>query len=131
MEVLPQLDYAPVAFTSAQTGRNMDSTIDLASSLFKQSRTRVGTGMLNQALKEALEKNTPSAKRGRRSPKFYYATQIATQPPTIVVFVNAASSVTKDYERFLLNRFRERLPFGEIPIRLIFRSRRSARSRTE
>ena len=131
MEVLPQLDFAPVAFTSAQSGRNMDSTVDLASSLFKQSRTRVSTGTLNQALREALAKNTPSAKRGRKIPKFYYATQIATQPPTIVIFVNAASSVTQDYERFLLNRFRERLPFGEIPIRLIFRSRRSAPSRSE
>jgi GTP-binding protein len=45
--------------------------------------------------------------------------------PTIVVFVNAPQLVTAGYERFLLNRFRERLPFEEVPIRLIFRARRA------
>jgi len=38
--------------------------------------------------------------------------------------VNSPSLVTKDYERFLLNRFREQLPFSEIPIRLVFKARR-------
>ncbi len=124
-KILPQVDYVPVAFTSATTGRNIDSTIDLATELFKQSQIQVGTGRLNQALQDALAANTPSSKRGHKAPKFFYATQIATGPPTILVFVNAASLVTATYERFLLNRFRESLPFEEIPIRLIFRSRRA------
>jgi len=123
-KLLPELDFAPVAFTSAATGRNIDSTLDLAAELFKQARTRVGTGRLNLALKQAMEANTPSSKRGRKAPKFYYATQVSTQPPTIIIFVNAPSLVTLNYQRFLLNRFRESLPFSEIPIQLAFRARR-------
>jgi GTP-binding protein len=123
-KVMPEVDYAPVAFTSAVTGRNLDSTIDLATELFKQSQTRVATGLLNQALQQALAAHTPGTKRGRRRPKFFYATQVSTQPPTIVVFVNGPNLVTTGYERFLLNRFREMLPFSEIPIRLVFRARR-------
>jgi len=123
-KVLPEIDYCPVAFTSAITGRNVYSTIDVAAGLFKLSRTRVGTGQLNQALQEALATNAPRAKRGRKAPKFFYATQVSTQPPTIVLFVNGPALVTTNYERFLLNRFRESLPFGEIPIRLVFRGRR-------
>jgi GTP-binding protein len=122
--VLPQVSYAPVAFTSAVTGRNTYATIDLAAELFKQARTRVGTGRLNQALQEALAGTAPKTKRGRKPPKFYYATQVSTQPPTLVLFVNGPSLVTKDYERYLINRFRETLPFPEIPIRLVFRARR-------
>ncbi|UCE58641.1 MAG: ribosome biogenesis GTPase Der [Phycisphaerales bacterium] len=127
-KVLPEVDYAPVAFTSAITGRNIDSTIDVATELFKQTLKRVGTGQLNQALKDALAAQTPRAKRGRKPPKFYYATQIATNPPTIVAFVNATGLVSRNYQRFLLNRFRESLPFGEIPIRLVCRPRRDRRS---
>jgi GTP-binding protein len=124
VKILPMLRFAPVSFTTASNSRNVLATVDVATQLFKQARTRVGTGRLNNILNEAITQKTPSAKRGKRTPRFYYATQIAVAPPTIVVFVNAAELVTTEYERFLLNRFREALPFEEIPIRLIFRSRR-------
>ncbi|MCH7808868.1 MAG: ribosome biogenesis GTPase Der [Planctomycetes bacterium] len=129
-KMLPEIDYAPVAFTSATTGRNIFSTIDLASELFKQSRTRVGTGRLNQILKDATALNAPRPKRGRKPPRMLYATQVSTQPPTIAVFVNGTNLITPGYERFLLNRLRERLPFDEVPIRLLFRSRRERAPRT-
>lgn len=122
-KLLPHLDFAPISFTSAIDGHNVDATIDVAWTLFKQAQTRVTTATLNQILQDALAANTPSAKRGRKAPKLFYATQVATQPPTIVVFANDAHLITQDYERFLLNRFRERLPYGEIPIRLVFRAR--------
>ncbi len=125
-KIFPQVAFAPVAFTSAKSGRNIQSAIDVAMSLFKQSRTRVGTGQLNAAMQHALQEKGPSSKRGRTPPKFYYATQVSVQPPTIVVFVNRPESVTQDYERFLLKRFREHLPFAEVPLRLVFRPRRSA-----
>ncbi|MGB0714584.1 MAG: ribosome biogenesis GTPase Der [Phycisphaerae bacterium] len=131
-KVLPELRYAPVAFTSANAGRNINSTIDLASQLFKQSRTRVSTGKLNQVITAAAAARQPKAKRGRTPPKMLYATQVATQPPTIVVFVNGAHLVTQNYQRFLMNQLRESLPFSEVPIRLVFRSRRgSGRLETE
>ncbi len=122
-KILPELDFSPVSFTSAVAGRNIDSTIDLASSLFKQAQTRVGTGPLNQALQDAVAAHAPPSKGGRPA-KFLYATQISAEPPTLVIFVNDPKRVTVDYERYLLNQFHERLPFEEVPIRLIFRGRR-------
>jgi GTP-binding protein len=123
-KVFPSLDYAPVAFTSAKDGRNIDSAIDLAASLFKQSQTRVGTGVLNQALQDAVAAHPSPARKGGRAARFYYATQIAAQPPTILLFVNDPKRVELSYERYLLNRFRDSLPFGEVPIRLSYRARR-------
>ena len=123
-KVLPEIRYAPLAFTTASEGRNIQPTIDLSTELFKQARMRVGTGRLNQALKEAVAQQAPRPKRGSKAPKILYATQVASQPPTIVVFVNGTHLVTPSYERFVLNRFREQLPFDEVPIRLVFRSRR-------
>ncbi len=124
-KLMPGMDFAPIAFTTAKSHRNLDSVIDLAAELFKQSRMRVGTGKLNAALQRALCMNPPSPKRGKRPPKVYYATQVAAQPPTIVIFVNAAQLVTPAFERFMMNRLRESLPFEEIPIRLVFKARRS------
>ena len=129
-KVLPELEHVPIAFTSAMSSRNIHSALDVAAELFKASQTRVGTGPLNQVLQEALAANSPRPKRGHRPPRFYYATQVSVQPPTIVLFVNAPHLVTTNYERFLLNRFRESLPFGEIPIRLLYRARRDRASQT-
>jgi len=123
-KVLPRIDYAPVTFTTASDGRNIEATIDLATELFKQARTRVATGPLNQAMQQALAEDVPSPKRGRKRPRFFYATQVAAQPPTLIVFVNDPEAVTPQYERFLTNRLRECLPFEEVPIRLVFRARR-------
>ncbi len=125
-KVLPELDFAPVAFTSAVDGRNIDSTIDLATELFKQAQVRVGTGKLNQALQDALAQNAPRGRKGTHAPRVFYATQVDVCPPTVVVFVNDPALVREDYQRYLVNRMRESLPFGEIPIRLLFKSRRGS-----
>ena len=130
-KVMPGVDYAPVAFTSANKGRNIDSVIDLAAEMFKQAKTRVGTGRLNAVLRDALDAHPPTGKRGRRSPKIYYGSQVAVQPPTVVLFTNSPKLIYPPLERFLLNRFRESLPFGEIPIRLIFKARRASADPSE
>jgi GTP-binding protein len=123
---LSELDYAPIAFTTAKDHRNVQSTIDLACLLFKQARHRVSTGRLNKVLQEILELRGPSVKRGAKPPKMYYAAQIAVAPPTIMISVNSPGLFREDYRRFLVNRFRERLPYPEVPIRLVLRGRRLA-----
>lgn len=123
-KVMPGLDFAPMSFVTAQDTRNVLSTVDLAASLYKQARRRMGTGRLNQVLRDAMVRNPPKAKKGTRMPKLLYATQVATAPPTIVLFVDRPANVTPSYERFILNRVRESLPIDEVPIRLVFRARR-------
>ncbi|HUU82304.1 MAG TPA: ribosome biogenesis GTPase Der [Phycisphaerae bacterium] len=123
--MLTQLDYAPIVFVSAKDGRNTTAAVETAWALFKQGRVRVSTPDLNSALQEVTALRGPSPKRGCKAPKIYYGTQVTTQPPTLVLFVNDPSLIRQEYQRFLLNRLRERLPFEEIPIRLTFRGRRN------
>jgi len=123
-KVLPELSYAPMTFVTANKGKNIQATIDVAQSLFNQGSTRVGTGRLNEALRHALAVRGPSSKRGTKPPRIFYATQVGVRPPTIVLFANDPSLINEGYRRFLLNRMRESLPFEEIPIRLLFRARR-------
>ncbi|HUT01542.1 MAG TPA: ribosome biogenesis GTPase Der [Phycisphaerae bacterium] len=128
-KVIPELSFAPISLTSATTGLNVGATIRLAEQLFQQARRRVGTGELNRIVEEILRLRGPSHKTGTKPPKILYVSQIATAPPTIVCFVNDVRSFETNYQRFLINQFRQRLPYGEVPIRLIFRSRREERFR--
>lgn len=123
-KVLPGLGHAPVVFVSAIDSHNVIAAIDTASSLFKQHNTRISTSQLNQVLATALADRRPTARRGARAPRVFYGTQVATRPPTIVLFVNRPSYFRDDFLRYLLNRLREELPMGEIPIRLVLRPRR-------
>jgi GTP-binding protein len=114
--------YMPMAFITAQTGRNVKALLNLSQSLFKQAQQRVGTGTLNRVLREAVEAHPP-ATRENRTPKIYYATQVGTAPPTVVLFVNHPSIFDATYQRYLLHVFREKLPFHDIPIKLYLRAR--------
>jgi GTP-binding protein len=117
------MSYMPIAFITAKTGKNVKALLNLAQSLFKQSQRRVGTGTLNRVLREAVEAHPP-ASRENRTPRIYYATQVDVGPPTIVLFVNSAKLFDATYQRYLLNVFREKLPFHDIPIKLYLRSRK-------
>jgi len=119
---LRHLDYAPVMFITAKDGKNVQAVLDLAQHLFKQANERVGTGRLNAAVKQIFEERVPSTPTGRR-PKIYYATQVEVAPPTIVLFVNNPKFIDDSYQRFMINRFRELLPYSEIPIRLMIRGK--------
>ena len=79
--------YVPIAFITGQTGKNVKAMLNHAQMLFRQSCERVPTRQLNKLVRAALEKNEPPLHRNRR-PKVYYATQVAAQPPTIVLFCN-------------------------------------------
>lgn len=122
-KILPGMPYAPISLTSAHDGTNVRATIKLAESLFQQAKTRVSTGELNRAIEMIRDAKPPSASKKRGYPKFYYATQIDICPPTIVMFVNDADAFGTEYQRYVINRMREILPFKEVPVRLIIRQR--------
>jgi GTP-binding protein len=114
--------YAPVAFITAKTGRNVKALLNLSQAMFKQAQRRVGTSALNRVLREAVEAHPP-AMRENRTPKIYYATQVGTAPPTVVLFVNKPSLFDATYQRYLLNVFRQKLPFRDVPMKLYLRAR--------
>lgn len=122
--------YAPIAFITGQTGKNVKALLNHAQMLYKQTRERVATAELNRTLREALERNPPPLYQNRR-PKIYYATQVGTQPPTIVMFCNEPQALDETYRRYLLGVFRERLPFSEVPIKLYLRRREASDKRDE
>jgi GTP-binding protein len=121
-KVFPSLDFVPAAFVTAKDNKNVQRVVDLAQTLFKQSTTRVGTGELNRILEHAL-KMSPPPMRMNRVAKIYFATQVAANPPTIVLFTNGPELFDNTYKRYLLKTFRDHLPFKEVPIKMYLRAK--------
>ncbi|MBM83664.1 MAG: ribosome biogenesis GTPase Der [Planctomycetaceae bacterium] len=115
--------HAPLAFITAIDSRNIKQLINLAQTIFKQARERVPTSKLNKLVKAAIDNNMPPYRKNRR-PKIFFATQVASSPPTIVVKCNDPSLFDDSWKRYLLGVFREHLPFQEVPIKLYMRPRK-------
>jgi GTP-binding protein len=124
-KVFPELSFAPISLVSSTQSLNVRQTIRLAEELSHQSHTRIPTARLNKVVEEIVALRGPSHKAGTKPPRILYASQIAVAPPTIVCFVNDVRSFDAGYQRFLVNQLRQRLDIAEVPIRLLFRQRRS------
>ncbi|TWT32745.1 ribosome biogenesis GTPase Der [Blastopirellula retiformator] len=119
------IPYAPVAFITGQTGKNVKALLNHAQMLFKQSRERITTGELNRIIRFALERTPPPLYKLRR-PKIYFATQIGAQPPTIVLKCNSPKAFSDGYRRYLLSMIRDHVSFSEVPIKLYLHRRQEA-----
>ncbi len=122
--------YVPIAFITGQTGKNLKALLNHSQMLFKQTRSRIATAGLNKLIRAALEHNPPPIYQNRR-PKIFYATQVGGQPPTIVLFCSEPRALSAQYQRYLLGVFRDRLDFGEVPIKLYLRKRAQTDTRDE
>ena len=116
------LDYAPIAFISAHESEGIEDAVAMAFNLKEQSLHRVSTGKLNNLMREILKNRGPSSRLGTVA-KLLFVSQIGISPPTIAIVVNEPEMFEGQYERYLMNRLREELPFSEVPIRLLFTKR--------
>ena len=115
------LDYAPIVFTSALTKSRIQTVIDAIDSVYNASLTRVQTSVLNGVFMDAQQMNPAPEFNGGRI-KIMYGNQVATKPPTFVLFVNNPNFLHFSYKRYLENRLRESFNFDGTPIKLIFRN---------
>jgi len=127
-KVLTGLRHAPIAFTTAKNAKNVQSVLDLAVELFKQASMKIPTGKLNKAIKQLAEERVGGSRKAGH-PKIYYGTQVATNPVTLLLFVNRPELFDEAYQRFAIGRLREWLGIEEVPVRLLLRARRSERGK--
>ncbi len=129
-DIFKTMWHTPIAFITGLTGKNVKALINHSQMLFKQARDRIDTGELNRLVRKALEHYSPPLNKGH-APKVYYATQVATQPPTIVLICNNPKAFSPTYRRYLLGVFRDQLSFGEVPIKLYLHRRSPKDARDE
>jgi len=114
-----------LAFTTATEAKNVQSVLDLAAEMFKQATTWISTGKLNKAFEQIKTEHAGAARhRSAGWPKIYYATQVAVNPISILMFVNKPDLFDENYRRFIVSRLQSILPVEEVPIRLMARAHR-------
>lgn len=122
-EEFQYLDYAPILFVSAKTGQRLDQIPSMVKEVYDNQNQRIQSSVLNDLLLEASKLVPTPMVKGKRL-RVYYMTQVSTNPPTFVVFVNDPELMHFSYERFLINQLRQNFDFTGTPIKIIPRKRK-------
>lgn len=118
---LPHLAYAPIIFTSSNTGYGIDRLMPAIEKVHEEYCHRVGTGELNRFVEEVVAETPPPTKKLKRG-RIYYITQIGIRPPRFLVSVNDPELLHFSYRRFIVNELRKRYGFSGSPVLVGYRS---------
>lgn len=114
------MSYAPIVYLSALTKQRLQKLLPVVKHVSEQHAMRIQTHLLNDVVSDAVAINPPPSDKGKRL-RINYVTQVATKPPTIVVFVNDPEIMHFSYERYLENKIRAAFNFEGTPIRIFSR----------
>ena len=107
---------------SAKSGRGAEKVFGAVDTACAAFRLEVATGELNRLFEGWLRQHPPPRLDGKPW-KLFYATQVATAPPTFMLFANRALPLEHTYRRYLENRLRESFGLAGVPVRLVVRRR--------
>ena len=123
-EVFKFARYAPLLFVSAETGRRCPSILETAKTVYENWTHRIQTSKLNKILGDAFDSRPPPVFRGQPL-KLLFATQAASAPPEVVLFLNYPDKLNFSYQRYIKNTLREAFPFSGTDVKLTLRKRTS------
>jgi len=111
------MDYVPILFISAKTGQRVEQVMPLALQVQEERLARLTTSKINDIIQRAMDYQPPPAHAGVQL-KIYYGTQVRSNPPTFVLFVNNPKLMHFTYLRYLENCIRKEYSFLGTPIKL-------------
>src|SRR5574339_633139 len=117
------VDYVPLLFISAKTGQRVDQVLPLALRVQEERLVRLTTSKINEVIHKAQDLH-PHPSHAGRTLKMFYGTQVRSDPPTFMIYVNDPKLMHFTYLRYLENQIRAEYGFLGTPIRLVTKSRR-------
>ncbi len=119
---MPFLSYVPKVFISAKTKQRLVNIYKLTKEVYTETTKRISTSILNKVVLDAISMNPPVSIRGKRL-KLFYITQVKTQPPSFVLFINNEDLLKDNYVKYLENKMREAFGFKGSPIKISAREK--------
>ena len=120
--MLKFLEYAPMIFISAASGKNVQRVFETLQLVASERRKRVTTGEMNRFLRMVdFERASVPMKN---KVKVFYMTQSNVSPPTFILFTDKDVKLHFSYQRFLENQIREAFKFVGTPIWIKNRARK-------
>jgi len=117
------MSYVPILFISAKTGQRVQQVLPMALKVQEERLLRLSTGQLNRVLHQAQDSHAATSKSGHAL-RLYYATQVRSDPPTFIIYVNDPNLAHFTYLRYLENQLRKEFPYTGTPIRFVLKPRR-------
>ena len=117
------MDYVPLLFISAKTGQRVEQVLPMALQVQEERLARLTTSKINAIIHNAQDAHPHPSHAGRQL-KMYYGTQVRSDPPTFMIYVNEPKLMHFTYLRYLENQIREEYSFLGTPIRLVMKGRR-------
>jgi len=115
------LNYAPIVFISAKSGKGTEKIFPLLEQVAAERRKRISTSAMNRFIESVDFERASVPMRSRV--KILYMTQASVAPPTFVLFTNRAVKLHFSYQRFLENQIRKAFGFLGTPIWIKNRAR--------
>lgn len=119
---MPFIDDAKILFISAKDKKGIKNIIPAINELYNKYTSEFSTSIINNVLNDAVSAKVAPSHKGQPV-RFYYATQISSKPPKILIFVNNKKLVHFSYKRYLENCFKRALNLEGIKLKLIFKDR--------
>jgi len=119
--------FAPIVTVSAKTRQGMGAVMPAALEVVGQRRIKMPPNELNKVLRQAFIEHPPPSFKGRRL-RLSYATQAASESPTVVMFVNDVGLLHFSYRRYLEKAIRERFGLQGNPLKLVLRAGKESRT---
>ncbi len=126
-ERAPYLRWVPIITASALGGKRVHKAVSIAREVQAQRERRIPTAEVNRVLRALVgRQHPPQGSRG--DVKIFYGSQVATEPPTFVVWSNRPKDIPESYRRYLHNGFRRAWGFLGAPVRVKPRARDEERA---
>lgn len=119
---LRHLNYAPVLFTSAKTGLNLEDVLKAAFEVYEESCRQISTRKVNLALQSAVSQLSPPFRKGHQI-KILYGYQRIGHPPAFEIFVNQPNSAAPSYMRYLEGELRKAFEMESTPLQLVLKEK--------
>lgn len=119
---LRHLNFAPILFTSAKTGQNMDRILPAVYAVFEESCRQIPTRQVNNTLQAAVSKQSPPFKNGGQI-KILYGYQRPGHPPAFEIMANRAECATPSYLRYLEAELRKALEMESTPMQVVLKTK--------
>ncbi|MEM7385022.1 MAG: ribosome biogenesis GTPase Der [Verrucomicrobiota bacterium] len=128
------LHYAPFVALSALKGQQISRLFNGIEKIRSAARNEINTGTLNRLIQQAMARNPPPLRKGKRL-KILYAALARTGEraqvpvPHYILFINHKNLVPDSYKRYLENKIREDYPYLGLPILFDWRARKKKTAR--
>ncbi|NWG35366.1 MAG: ribosome biogenesis GTPase Der [Chloroflexi bacterium] len=117
------MDYVPLLFISAKTGQRVDQVLPMALRVQEERLARLTTSKINEVIHKAQDAHPHPSHAGQQL-KMFYGTQVRSDPPTFMIYVNNPKLMHFSYLRYLENQIRAEYGFLGTPIRIVIKGRR-------